>query len=191
MSGSDHKAMDDWFAREVLPHEPALRRWLSRFARDLDPDDIVQEAYAKMAPDYAAIREPRAYMFTVARNAVADILRRRQIVRIVAIADLDALPVVDEAGENERSLIVREELMLLQAALASLPEKCRRVLTLRKVDGVSQREVALRLGLSESTVEKHVAAGLRRCAAWFADRDWPAGQQRPPVRASWTKGAKP
>lgn len=160
--------IDDWFARNVLPHEPDLRRWLVRFARDIDADDVVQETYAGMAKDYQAIRNPRAFMFTVARNAVIAHLRHKRIVNIVAIADLDSLPVVDGQATGEQALVGREELSMLQQALADLPERCREVLTLRKIEGLPQREVARRLGLSESTVEKHVSAGVRRCADWFA-----------------------
>jgi RNA polymerase sigma-70 factor (ECF subfamily) len=160
--------IDDWFARHVLPHEADLRRWLSRFASDLDIDDIVQETYAGMARHFGQVREPRAFMFAVARNAVIATLKQKRIVRIVAIADLDSFPLVDGGATGEQSLVGREELEMLQAAIADLPDRCREVLTLRKIEGVPQREVAARLGLSESTVEKHVSAGIRRCADWFA-----------------------
>jgi RNA polymerase sigma-70 factor (ECF subfamily) len=139
-----------------------------RFASDLDIDDIVQETYAGMARQHATVREARAFMFVVARNAVIATLKQRRIVRIVAIADLDSFPLVDGQANGEQSLVGREELEMLQAALADLPERCREVLTLRKIDGLAQRDVAARLGLSESTVEKHVSAGIRRCADWFA-----------------------
>ena len=160
--------MDEWFVRNVLPHEPDLRRWLARFAGDLDQDDIVQETYAGLAKDYRSIRNARPFMFTVARNAVIAALRHKRVVNIVTIADLDSLPVVDGAANGEQALVGREELTMLQDALADLPDRCREVLTLRKIEGLPQREVALRLGLSESTVEKHVSAGIRRCADWFA-----------------------
>lgn len=153
--------------QEVLPHEADLRRWLSRFASDLDVDDIIQETYTSLARHHATVREARAFMFVVARNAVIATLKQRRIVRIVAIADLEPLTLVDEQDNGEQSLVGREELEMLQAALADLPDRCREVLTLRKIDGLPQREVAARLGLSESTVEKHVAAGIRRCADWF------------------------
>lgn len=164
----ERREMDEWFARNVLPHEPDLRRWLARFASDIDADDIVQETYAGMAKDFRTIRTPRAFMFTVARNAVIAHLRHKRIVNIVAIADLDTLPVVDGSETSEQALVGREELSMLQQALSDLPDRCREVLTLRKIEGLPQREVAARLGLSESTVEKHVSAGIRRCADWFA-----------------------
>ena len=128
----------------------------------------MQETYAGMARHHATVREPRAFMFAIARNAVIATLKQKRIVRIVAIADLDSFPLVDGAATSEQSLVGREELEMLQAAIADLPDRCREVLTLRKIEGLPQREVAARLGLSESTVEKHVSAGIRRCADWFA-----------------------
>lgn len=160
--------MDEWFARNVLPHEPELRRWLARVAADLDQDDLVQETYASLAREWTTVRNPRGFMFKVARNLLIGRLRHKRIVNIVTIADLETLRVIDGQATGEQALVGREELSMLQQALAALPERCRQVLMLRKIDGLSQREVAVRLGLSESTVEKHVSAGIRRCADWFA-----------------------
>ncbi len=166
--------MDEWFARNVLPHEPDLRRWLARVAADLDQDDLVQETYAALAREWRTIRNPRGFMFTVARNLLIGRLRHKRIVNIVTIADLERLSVIDGQATGEQALVGREELSMLQQALNALPERCRQVLMLRKIEGLSQREVAARLGLSESTVEKHVSAGIRRCADWFARLQRPA-----------------
>ena len=162
--------IDLWFAQNALPNEPAMRRWLGKVASDFDADDIVQEVYAKLARHRTEIVNVRAYMFAAARNTVIDQLQKRQVVNIVTVADLETLPVADEKSSFEQELIGREELVMLQAAIADLPEQCRKVLTLRKLNGLSQRDVAAALGLSESTIEKHVAAGIRRCADWFARR---------------------
>jgi RNA polymerase sigma-70 factor (ECF subfamily) len=62
------------------------------------------------------------------------------------------------------------ELELLTQAIQSLPDRCREVLTLRKIEGLSQREIAARMGISEHTVEAQVANGMRRCAQFFRDR---------------------
>lgn len=159
--------IDEWFARNVLPHEPDLRRWLARFAGDLDPDDIVQETYAGMARDFRQVRNPRAFMFTLARHAVIANLRRRRVVNIVAIADLDRLPVADGAATGEQALVGREELSMLQQALADLPDRCREVLTLRKIEGLPQREVAARMGIREDTVERQTIHGMRALADYM------------------------
>ncbi len=81
-----------WLALNVLPHEAALRAWLCRRkVFDLEIDDIVQEAYAKLAalPSVEFIREPRLYLFQTANSIVLGHLRRSRIVSITAAADLD------------------------------------------------------------------------------------------------------
>jgi len=88
-----------WLARHVLPHEPALRRWLGRqLPPDLAIDDVVQEAYARLASlrDHDAIAHPRAYFFQAARSVVLMHLRRSRIVRIEAMAEIRN-PVADDA----------------------------------------------------------------------------------------------
>jgi RNA polymerase sigma-70 factor (ECF subfamily) len=57
--------------------------------------------------------------------------------------------------------MARQELALLEAAIASLPDGCRAVLLLRKVELLSHREIAGRLGIAVSTVEKQHARALR------------------------------
>ena len=73
-----------WFKAEVLPHEPALRRYLGRVVRSREEvDDIVSEALASVyaADNWAEIANVRAYLFTIARNLVYDAVRRRRVVR--------------------------------------------------------------------------------------------------------------
>ena len=68
-----------WFAAEVQPHESELRAYLrSKFSAHLDIDDLVQETYARLlqAREQAALRSPKAYLFTTARNAAFDFFRR-------------------------------------------------------------------------------------------------------------------
>jgi RNA polymerase sigma-70 factor (ECF subfamily) len=61
------------------------------------------------------------------------------------------------------------ELGVLVEALEALPPRCREVVVLRKVDGLSQREVAAEMGIAEDTVEKQIAKGMRALAdALFA-----------------------
>ena len=153
-----------WLADEILPHEPELRRWLwRRLPAGMEVDDVVQEAYAELAglADVTAIRSPRAYLFTTARSVILQQLRRARIVSFETVADLDRL-VVDEATPGpERQAVVGEELRWLAAVIDALPGKCRQAFVLRKLHGLSQRAIAARMGISENTVEKHIAKGLR------------------------------
>lgn len=155
-----------WLARCVLPHEPALRAWLLRRGRGhLDVDDIVQEAYAVLATlaDVAHIHNPRAYLFTTAQSIVLQHVRRAQVVSLEAVTDIDQY-----AGEDivqpERYAQACQEWRHARSLMAVLQGKCRQVFLLRKVEGMSQKEVAAAMGISESTVEKHMSKALRLMA---------------------------
>ena len=141
--------------------------WLSRAGWRADEiEDLIQESYAKLAVcQYEAIANPGGFFFQITRNAAAGIVRRRRVVSIKTVADIGKLGTPDDAPNPEQVLSALEELMRLKDAIEGLPPACRRVFVLRKIEGLSQRETAKRLGISESNVEKHVARGIRYCAA--------------------------
>jgi RNA polymerase sigma-70 factor (ECF subfamily) len=152
-----------WLGRHVLPHEPQLRTWLKRRRLDgLDVDDIIQETYTRLiaAESVAHVLDPKSYAFQTAGSVVLDHLRRMKVVSISSVPDLDYLEVVSDDPSPERQVIDRDELQRLAQAIAGLPAKVREVFTLRRVYGLSQREVAAKMGLSESTVEKHMSKGF-------------------------------
>ncbi len=159
--------LDNWFVSEVLPMEAALTRFLRRNWRDdAEISDLRQDVYvriyesaAKAMPDLV-----KPFVFATARNLLIDRARRTQIVSIEVIADLDALDFSADELTPERHAAGRGELRLLQTALDALPSKCRRVVEMRKIDGLSQREVALQLGITEDTVERQVSRGVRALA---------------------------
>src|SRR5262245_39638748 len=68
-----------WFSEQVQPHESSLRAWLHRNFQTADVDDLVQESYARVLREQERghVRSAKAFLFTVARNAVRDLLRRR------------------------------------------------------------------------------------------------------------------
>jgi RNA polymerase sigma factor (sigma-70 family) len=153
-----------WLARNVLPHEPMLRAWLCRRQLfDLDVDDIVQETYAKLAalPSVDGIREPRSYLFQVANSVILGHLRHSRIVSISATADLDQFGVAAPEPSPEEHLVYRDELRVLAGVLDALPAPCRSAFALRRINGLSQRQTAERLGISEKTVEKYMAKSVR------------------------------
>lgn len=157
-----------WFRREILPLEPDLLAYARRFCRDgqTDPEDLVHEAFARAiaCKTWREIGNPAAFATRVLRNCALDALRRRKVLTITAVADFERIEPVDEAPGAQAMLESREELRLLADAISELPTQCRRVFTLRKVYSLSPEEIAVRLGLSVSTVEKHLVKGLRYCS---------------------------
>lgn len=158
---SDERAL--WLARHVLPHEPTLRAWLSRKrVVGLEVDDIVQETYARLisAESLEGVRNPKTYAYQTAYSVLLTHVRRAKVVSFHAMADVEELGAAAPDPTPEAQVADREELRRLAEAIAALPGKVQDVFRLRRVDGLSQREVAQRLGLAESTVEKHMARGF-------------------------------
>ena len=152
-----------WLARHVLPHEPALRAWLTRWRlQDLLVDDVVQEAYAVLAARESVddIRNPRSYLFQTARSIILMHLRRSRVVSIRAVEDMERIGAPADEPSPEQQVSDREELHRLARAIADLPELGRQALTLRVIDGLSQREVGERMGISENAAQKHIAKSI-------------------------------
>jgi RNA polymerase sigma-70 factor (ECF subfamily) len=101
------------------------------------------------------------YLFAVARNHLINRAKRAQIVSFDLVADMSALGVPGEILDAERHLSAREELRRAQAGLDLLPPRCREVVRLRKIEGLSTRETAERLGVGINTVEKQLTLGIR------------------------------
>jgi RNA polymerase sigma-70 factor (ECF subfamily) len=166
---------DAWFVEEVLPLERRLVRYLVHARQPASEIDALrQEVFARVY-EAAGSRRPAPawpYVYMVARNLVVDRLRRAQVVPIELLADPESLGAEGEEIPADRALAAKQDLGRLMAAIDALPDRCREVVRMRKLEGASQREVAQRLGIAEHTVEKQVSKGLRRLAeALFGDPD--------------------
>lgn len=162
-----------WIAQEVLPHEPALRRWLRGTFPQHQADDVIQESYCRLAEldGFAHITDPRGYLFQTARNVVLADIRRARVVRIEAagsLADIAPALIADEL-DPERIVAGRGLLGHVEALIGALPDRARAILRLRKLDGLSQREIAERMGVTETIVENDLARGLRTVLAGLSE----------------------
>jgi RNA polymerase sigma factor (sigma-70 family) len=160
-------ALDEWFAAEILPHEGALVRYLTRvWPNSAEVLDLRQDIYVRI---YESARRtlptsPKAFLFATARNLMTDRIRHSRVVFIDSTQDFDNLNVLIDEISPERRMSARQELRALAQAFDLLSEKCRNVVWLRRVEGLSQRETALRLGLQEGAVESQLARGVRALA---------------------------
>ena len=139
-----------------------LRTW---FRRE-EVHDLRQEIYVRIYEAAAKSRPllPKSFLFATARHLMTDRLRRERVVSIDAVGDPDALNVLIDDLSPERRTDARQELQRLAEALDRLPDRCREVVWLRRVEELPQKEVALRMGISEKTVEKQMAKGIRLIA---------------------------
>lgn len=168
-----HDELIEWVSRCVLPCEGYARAWLRRASvGPNEMDDIIQEAYSRIAniESFRHITNPRAYFVAIVRNIRFEQLRRSRIIRIDTVAELDALNIIDDGPDPERAMSAKDELVRLRRLIDALPKQCRRIFVLRKFDGLSQKQIAVRLGITENTVETQLGRGLRLILkAWAED----------------------
>lgn len=152
-----------WFIREVLPLEAMLLRYLRHNWRDRsDIEDLLQDIYVRV---YEAAKKEipvsaKPFVFTTARNLLINRVRREHVIPIEAVADLDALDIAIDAPGPDRSTIARDDLRRLQSALDRLPPRCREVVVKRRIEGLSRREIAIAMGITEDTVSAHLTDGM-------------------------------
>lgn len=169
LSGADANMIDvhDWFVREALPLEPILMQYLHHNWRNKsDLPDLRQEVYMrvceaaqKQIPEHA-----KSFVLTTARNLLINRMRRERVVPIETAADMDALGIAMNEPGADRVLIAREELRRLQIALDRLAPRCREAVVLGRIEGLSRREIAARMGIAEDTVRQHLIHGMRTLA---------------------------
>jgi RNA polymerase sigma-70 factor (ECF subfamily) len=152
-----------WLAQYIVPHERAIRSWLARRTHDLDIDDIIQEMYARLASldDAEGIRNPRQYAAQTAISIALNLARHARVVPMLPIGDFEEFGLASQEPSPERAVNSQDELRELENTLQELPPLCRKAFLLRRVDGLSQKEVAEKLGISVKTVEKYMARSVR------------------------------
>lgn len=161
-----------WVSQHAIPHERGARATLRRAGvSEADIDDVIQDAYCRLATLKSVdhIDRPAAYFMQIVKNAWRDRLRRSQLVRLESYTENAALCVEDGAMGVEAAAIAREELARIDGVLASLPERCRTIFTLKRVEGMSQREIAQRVSVSENVVENDIQKALRAIQRMLRD----------------------
>jgi RNA polymerase sigma factor (sigma-70 family) len=162
----------DWFVNQVFQHRAALHRYLGKLTSGAeDIEDLVQETYVRMyaLPDFHLVESPKALLFRIAHNLAVERARRHKAQATDTVGDLETLTVFSEEAPPEEQTDARRRFESFCAAVERLPPICRRVFVLRKVHKLSHAEISEVLGVSESTIEKHVAKGLVRCREYLRE----------------------
>ena len=168
-----------------LENNTFLKKFLARFlSQQQDIEDVVQETYlrAYKAEQDKEIDQPKAFLFRIAKNlALSELTRKaRQITDY--IDDIDSLALTGTEPTTEEEMEARQHIALYCEAVAALPERRRRACLLRKVHGLPHQEIAERLEISVSAVEKHLLKGMLACRAYIRDREQgPVTTQKTPT----------
>lgn len=156
--------------RAYLGLRLSLARAISTIVPPREIEDIVQETYVRICEvsEREEIQYPRSFLFRVARNLALDHIKRAESRLSISLDDDEGSGIwIDEQVSDDDEIFnqvaAKEEFALLCEAVRELPLQCRKAFVLKKVYGYSQKEIALDLNISESTVEKHIATGIKRC----------------------------
>lgn len=144
-------------------HYAAIRRFVASRLRSKDAvEDLVQETFARTLAAHGRreVLMPQAFLFQTAANLLVDHHRRAHVHESVIdpAVSPDEVDVVGIPLEEE--LVHSAELSRLRAAIGALPPRRRDILVLHKIEGYSHVEIANRLGVSTSTVEKHIVRAM-------------------------------
>lgn len=151
-------------------HHDWLRLWLrkrlpcSESAADLAQDTFVRLLASRKVFD---LREPRAYLSSIARSLMIDGFRRRAVEQ----AYLETLALQPEPLEisPEARVLILETLLEIDRMLDGLGTRGREIFLLAQLDGLSHVEIGRRLGLSTNTVRKHLLRALTQCLRLIED----------------------
>lgn len=163
MNDGQHSAV---FSALYGEHHTWLQRWLYRRlgCRDVAAD-LAQDTFVRVLgkPSLNQVEQPRAFLSTIAHSLFVNLLRRRQLERsyLEALAQLpDAL-----VPSPEDRWQVFEALQAIDVMLDGLPGKVRTAFLLSQLEGLTHRQIADRLNVSQSSVRQYIARALLRCMA--------------------------
>lgn len=155
-----------------LEYWPKLTSWLYPLVRCRDTAaELTQEAYLRLLAfsGQETIRHPRAFLYQTAKNLALDHLRKDKV-QALHVADLDeAAQVPADQPSAERVLLDRERVDQFLAAMETMPPRSREVFVLHRVHELSYRQIAERLNISESAVEKNIMRALTHCRRALQD----------------------
>ena len=165
---SSQRALADLYAANI----DKLRTYLTRILKsEADADDIAQDAFLRLCrcEDFGSFRHPRAVLFKTGYRLALNRLRQRRGNPIDKGEDLLDDSAAGVATSAEEAIIAREQERAYGHALDSLSPRCRQVIELRTVHELSYKEMSDTLGLSVSTLEKHLVKGKRDCTLMLSE----------------------
>ena len=174
--GTDPEAQRSDISEAFVEQQRPLRAFISRFIRGpQDIDDIAQETFVRafLAEQKGEIQHPKAYIYRVARNLAFETLSKKSTQLTSYIEDSCDLALLQSGEDIEVATIVKEKFDRVKVAIAEMPPQCQRVFIMHKVYGFKYKEISQQLGISVSTVEKHIMTGLKKCKQSVKNQEKP------------------
>lgn len=157
----------------VRDHAQDLQRFLARRLGCVDTArDLVQDTFLRVLQNTPGevLANPRAFLFRVATNVLIDYRRRQQHRETVPLDDPEhPLDHADQGPSIETVVWSKQQVARLSQAIEELPPKCRQVFLFIKFHHLTHAEVAERLGISQSTVVKHMIKAVEFCRGRLAE----------------------
>lgn len=147
-----------------------LRKLLRQRGKSGDEaDDVIQEAFLRLQTyrQEHRIHQPEAFLVRTVLNLSVDAKRRRERWGSTAVVDSEVQPLIDPGPTPDEVLASQQRLQHLRNGLESLAARTREVLLLHRIEGFSHAQIAERLGITVSAVEKHVAKGALFLTEWM------------------------
>lgn len=172
-----------------LAHQRELQAYLTRKLRNADTAaDLTQETFLRFAErkqgDGApAITHERSYLYRTARNLALDYLRRERG-RQTDICDTALNSAVDDAPSPEQIVSDRDDLAAVRAAILELPARTRQIFVLTRIKGLTYREAAIKLQISDSSVQKHLAKATKHVMERLRQPHGPINKPQPSITDS-------
>jgi len=163
-------------SKAFMEQQRPLKAFISRFIRGpQDIDDIAQETFVRafLAEQKGDIQHPKAYIYRVARNLAFETLTKKSTQLTSYIEDSCDQSLLESGEDIENKAIVMEKFDRVKIAIAEMPPQCQRVFIMHKVYGFKYREISQQLGISVSTVEKHMMTGLKKCRQSMKSQEQP------------------
>ena len=131
----------------------------------VDVDDLTQETVVRAleAEQRTEIREPKRFLIGIAKNVARSEIERQSRSIVGLLEDVTPSGFISDEPSVEAEVDSRRRMEVFARAIGELPPQCQKVFVLKYLYGASHKEISSKLDIAISTVEKHVAMGLRRC----------------------------
>jgi len=167
------RSVDRWLCAEVLPHQQAFLALARRLTGNPEvARDIVQDVYAEVltGDGWRKARDPKAYVLRIVYCRSVNWVHRQKVVPMHQLPSYEGLAYSDLGPDAFERVSGREELQVVLEILDDLPKRCREVVTMRRIEELPPKEIARRLGINLTTVERHLARGVAMLADRLAER---------------------